>query len=67
MAMTKISYKKIKDFVIVCIETNEVYGTIKEASEWCHGNIKAYLRGESKYAGKHPETGEKLHWMYYNE
>ena len=51
---------------VICIETNEVYNTIKEASEWCHGNVKAYLRGESKYAGRHPVTGEKLHWMYYD-
>lgn len=52
---------------VVCLETKQVFGTIKEASKWCHGNIKAFLSGATKSAGKHPETGEKLHWMLYED
>ena len=52
---------------VVCLETKQVFGTIKEASKWCHGNIKAYFAGATKSAGKHPETGEKLHWMLYED
>lgn len=52
---------------VICIETGEVFNTIKEAQEWCKGNIDQYLRGRSKSAGKHPVTGEKLHWMYYEK
>lgn len=52
---------------VVCIETMEVFGTIKEASKWCGGNIKQFLSGKTKYAGKHPETDEELHWMYYED
>lgn len=52
---------------VVCIETGDIFNSIKDASEWCHGNIKGFFKGKQKYAGKHPDTGEKLHWMYYEE
>ena len=53
---------------VICLETKQSFNTIKDAEEWLgKGNIRQYLRGRSKYAGKHPITGEKLHWMYYNE
>lgn len=52
---------------VKCIETNEIFNTVKSASEWCHighADIAAYIRGKQKSAGKHPITGEKLHWVY---
>lgn len=52
---------------IRCIETGEIFDTIKQATEWCkigHSDIAAYIRGKQKSAGKHPITGEKLHWEY---
>ena len=52
---------------VICLETKQVFGTSEEAKEWCHGNVNQNLRGLSKSAGKHPETGEKLHWMYYED
>ena len=53
---------------IICLETLEIFGCIKEAQVWLgKGNISANLIGQSKSAGKHPITGEKLHWMYYDE
>ena len=53
---------------VICIETKQVFDTIKEAQEWLgKGNIKSHLRGSKKSAGKHPITGEKLHWMYYED
>ena len=53
---------------VVCLETKQVFDSIKQAQEWLgKGNIKEHLKGNSKYAGKHPITGEKLHWMYYSD
>lgn len=60
--------KHPKAVKVICIEYPDIiFGSIKEAQEWCHGNIKAYFKGKSKYAGIHPATGEKLHWMRYDE
>ena len=53
---------------VICLETKQVFDTIKDASEWLgKGNIKNHLKGGTKSAGKHPITGEKLHWMYLDE
>lgn len=52
---------------VVCIETGEIFPTAKEASEWCKGNVKSHCQGRTKSAGKHPITGEKLHWSYLDE
>lgn len=50
-----------------CIETNQVFNTMKDASTWCgisHSDIAACIAGRQKSAGKHPETKIKLHWEY---
>ena len=53
---------------VICLETKQVFDTIKEAYEWLgKGSIIDNLRGRSKYAGKHPITKEPLHWMYLDE
>lgn len=52
---------------VVCLNTSQVFGSAKEASEWCGGNVKQNCQGKSKSAGRHPMTGEKLRWMYYEE
>lgn len=50
-----------------CIELNEDFWGAKEA-EYKYGikacYIAACLSGDQKSAGKHPITGEKLHWIY---
>ena len=51
----------------ICLETKQIFDTAKQASEWCHGNVKNHCQGKTSYAGKHPVTGEKLHWMYYKD
>ena len=53
--------KKIK-----CIETQQIFNSYKEATEWC-GNksssgLSDYFAGRKKSFGKHPITKEKLHW-----
>ena len=55
---------------VVCLETLQVFTTTKEASEWCGvvgTAITNHLKGGTKSAGKHPITGEKLHWQYYDD
>lgn len=57
--------KKVK-----CIETGQIFNTITSAIAW--GNcgtvgIQRNIKGLQKSAGKHPETGEKLHWEYVTE
>lgn len=52
---------------VICLNTNQVFQCIKDAKDWCGTEIKLCLYGRRKSAGKHPETGEKLHWMYYKD
>jgi hypothetical protein len=55
---------------VICNQTQQIFKSIKEASEWCglktSKSIEGYLRCEKnrKTAGKHPITGEKLTWSY---
>lgn len=60
--------KNPKARAVICLETGQRFTTVKEAQEWCgSGAIGMQIKGQRKSAGKHPETGEKLHWMYYDE
>jgi group I intron endonuclease len=53
---------------VICIETGELFESAKLAAKWC--NLKSspmigqVCLGYRKSAGKHPITGEKLHWKY---
>lgn len=53
---------------VVCIETGDVFETMKDAAKWCglktHTNISNVCNGKRKHAGLHPQTGEKLTWKY---
>lgn len=50
---------------IRCINTGDVFNSVKEAGEWGNtNNIDKQIRGEYKSSGKHPKTGEKLMWEY---
>lgn len=55
---------------VICLTTNEVFDTGKEASlhyGLARSNVNHCCRGEQKTAGKHPRTGERLKWMFYDE
>ena len=59
----KSHYKRLK-----CINTGQVFESIKSAMSWCGGNPDNFSRtlkedGMFHYK-KHPETGEKLKWVY---
>ena len=56
---------------IICLNNLKIFGSIKEASEYAGlkraANISACCKGKRNYCGKHPITGEKLKWMYYED
>lgn len=57
--------------LVECIETGQLFPSTVEASKWAGLKSKSGVReccvGIVKSAGKHPETGEKLHWRYHEE
>ena len=56
---------------IICLDTLEIFDSNRMAMKWSNikntSSITQCCRGETKTAGKHPKTGQALHWMYYNE
>lgn len=54
--------------VVKCINTQEIFSsTVLAAKAYnikSHTNINECCAGKRHSAGKHPETGEKLHWEY---
>lgn len=55
---------------VVCLETLQIFDNAKKAGEWCgvsNKTISNHLNSYKKSAGKHPITGEKLHWQYYED
>ena len=56
---------------VINLETNKVFSTIKEAAAWAQlksvSGIGQCCRGKQKTSGKHPITGEPLHWRFYGE
>ena len=53
---------------VICINTGEVFPTIKDAAKWCGKkgttSIRKCCRGLQETCGTHPETGEPLKWAY---
>ena len=57
---------------VICLNTGEVFNSIVEAELWCCGkkrsvNIGRTCKGVYEHAGRHPQTNEKLKWMYYED
>lgn len=53
---------------VYCIELGTIFVTISEAIKTIGvKNISQCVRKIEKSAGKHPETGEPLHWLYVEE
>ena len=55
--------KKVK-----CINTGQIFDSVKLAMSWCGGNADNFARTLKDdgifYYKKHPDTGEKLKWIY---
>ena len=52
---------------VICISTGEIFNSQKDVKDKYNIIVSACCRGKTKSAGKHPETGEPLKWMYYND
>ena len=56
---------KQRDYV--CLNTNEVFHSLRDGAKWAHAcpsDISKCCKGEIQYAGKHPETKERLQWKF---
>ena len=59
-----------KTFKIICITTGKIFDSQTEGGQYYNiniGSISSCCGKKIKSAGKHPETGEKMVWMYYDE
>lgn len=56
---------------VVCLNNTRIFDNIKEAAEYgglkTSSHIVQVCKKKRKTSGKHPETGEPLRWMYYDE
>lgn len=64
--------KYSKNTKVICIETEQIFASMADAYRWMGYNpdgrtIKDNCVGKLKSAGRHPITGEKLHWMFYEK
>ena len=63
-------HKHIRTKAIECINTGEIFESAAIAGKWCKitkQNIQRCCKGGRPSAGKHPQTGEPLHWRYIGE
>ena len=59
--------KSHNGYSVLCINTNQIFSTLKEASDWSNAdrsNISKCCRKLRQYAGQHPITKEPLRWKY---
>ena len=65
--------KQVSGKQVICKETGQSFNSLVEAAIWSGmkktstSNITAQIKGEKASAGKHPITGEPLHWCYSKE
>ena len=57
---------------VVCLNDTQVFNSIREASIYYNmsenkNSIKDCCEGKFRYAGIHPETGDCLVWMFYDD
>lgn len=53
---------------VICLNTLEIFDLIIDAkNKYKANNISACCKGTIKSSGKHPDTREKLKWMYYED
>lgn len=53
---------------VVCKNTKEVFNSLKEAKDWCNGDVTGIClccQGKQGWSGKHPITNKKLYWEYF--
>ena len=70
MSKSKVGKNNPRSTCVVLLNTGEVFDCISEAAKKYNvkkSNISACCLKKVKCAGKHPDTGEKLVWLYYSD
>lgn len=70
MSESRKGEKNPKAKKIICVTTGEIFDCIKHGGEKYNvhsSDISRCCTGKRKSAGKHPVTGEKLVWRYWEE
>lgn len=74
--MTNDEIEKIKNSEksrikkVVCLNTKVMFNSSSIAGKWCgvsKNTIRRSATKEMASGGKHPQTGEKLYWIYYED
>jgi len=52
---------------VICLNTLEIYESTLYIKKYLGIDVQKVCSNKRKSAGKHPETGEPLKWMYYDE
>ena len=56
---------------VICLNNSKIFDSPKIAKNWCNIEneelIKKCCRGEKNNAGRDPDNGELLTWMYYDD
>lgn len=63
-------YRKKMCVQVRCIETGQIFESVKLAAEWCGvkpNTLSSALKSKTHQSGKHPESGIKLHWERADE
>lgn len=64
------NYRRKMCVQVKCVETGEVFESIKAAADWCgvrSNTLCMALKSKTHQSGKHPESGQKLHWIRLDE
>lgn len=70
MSKSRTGYKNPRSHPVYCVELNQIFwGAQDVENQYCFGNtcITACCTGGQKTSGKHPITGERLHWLYVED
>ena len=62
--------RNVLSVIVYCIEFKEIFYGAREAERLYgveHSRLIKVCNGKRKSAGKHPETGEPLHWLYVED
>lgn len=69
LKLCNYSFRKVRK--IICLNDFSVYNNSKSATNAYnikgHSAVLDCCKNKIEYAGKHPETGEHLRWMYYDD
>lgn len=61
-------YQGTRNKIVKCNETGDIFISAADAGRWAGtSKISMCCNGQRKYAGRHPETGQKLSWIYIEQ